>query len=113
TGIDQKKYNRFATPDDVKGYLGDAKKLTGGGGMHIVCDFLRGPVFAAGRAAAAREGVNVSAGWQLDKKVTYDSAGLSVSQLTLDHTHYYTIDGCNACTGLYGTVYKPTVHEEI
>jgi threonine dehydrogenase-like Zn-dependent dehydrogenase len=67
----------------------------------------------AGIAAAAREGVNVSAGWQLDKKITYDSAGMSVKQITLDHTHYDTIDGCNACTELYGVVYKPTVHEEI
>ena len=81
--------------------------------MHLVCDMLRGPVFAAGVAAAAREGVNVSAGWQLDKKITYDSAGMSVKQITLDHTHYDTIDGCNACTELYGVVYKPTVHEEI
>ena len=29
-----------------------------------------------------------------------------------DHGHD-TIDGCNAATALYGTVYKPTVHEEI
>ncbi len=113
TPIDQKKYNRFASGDDIKGFSKEVKQLTGGEGMHIVCDMLRGPVFAAGVAAAARAGVNVSAGWQLDKKVTYDSAGMSVKQLTLDHTHYDTIDGCNACTALYGTVYKPTVHEEI
>jgi hypothetical protein len=111
--IDQKKYDRFATSDGVKAFTKDVKALTGGVGMHIVCDMLRGPVFAAGIAAAAREGVNVSAGWQLDKKITYDSAGLSVKQITLDHTHYDTVDGCNACTALYGTVYKPTVHEEI
>jgi hypothetical protein len=55
----------------------------------------------------------VSAGWQLDKKISYDSAGLSVKQVTLDHTHYETIDGCNACTDLYGTVFRPTVHKEV
>lgn len=113
TPIDQKKFNRFASGDDVKGFVKEIKALTGGVGMHVVCDMLRGPVFAAGIAAAAREGVNVSAGWQLDKKITYDSAGMSVKQLTLDHTHYDTIDGCNACTELYGVVYRPTVHEEI
>ena len=74
---------------------------------------LRGPVFSAGVTALAREGVNVSAGWQLDKRVSYDSAGLSVKQVTLDHTHYDTIDGCNAGTELYGSVFRPTVHEEI
>lgn len=113
TPIDQKKFNRFAGADDVKAFAKEIKGLTGGVGMHVVCDMLRGPVFAAGIAAAARSGVNVSAGWQLDKKITYDSAGMSVKQLTLDHTHYDTIDGCNACTELYGVVYKPTVHEEI
>lgn len=113
TPIDQKKYNRFANSDGVKAFSKDVKALTAGVGMHVVCDMLRGPVFAAGVAAAAREGVNVSAGWQLDKKVSYDSAGMSVKQLTLDHTHYDTIDGCNACVELYGSVYKPTVHEEI
>src|SRR5262245_32315794 len=113
TPIDQKQFNRFADADGVKAFLKEVKKLTNGVGMHIVCDMLRGPVFAAGVGALAREGVNVSAGWQLDKKVSYDSAGLSVKQITLDHTHYDTLDGCNAATELYGAVYKPTVHEEI
>ena len=81
--------------------------------MHVVCDMLRGPVFSAGLMALAREGVNVSAGWQLDKRVGYDSAALSVKQVTLDHTHYDTIQGCNACTELYGSVFRPTVHQEI
>jgi crotonyl-CoA carboxylase/reductase len=112
-GIDQKAFNRFADADGLKGFTKEIKRLTGGVGMHIVCDMLRGPVFAAGIAALAREGVDVSAGWQLDKRVAYDSAGLSVKQITLDHTHYDTIDGCNAATELYGSVYKPTVHEEI
>lgn len=111
--IDQKQYNRFASAADVKAFSGAVKKLTGGEGMHIVCDMLRGPVFGAGLAASARMGVNVSAGWQLEKKVSYDSAGLSVKQLTLDHTHYETIDGCRAATDLYGSVFKPTVHKEI
>ncbi|MGD9764605.1 MAG: hypothetical protein AB7V27_12895 [Candidatus Binatia bacterium] len=111
--IDQKAFNRFASADDVKAFTREIKQLTDGVGMHVVCDMLRGPVFAAGIAAAARHAVNVSAGWQLDKRVTYDSAGLSVKQVTLDHTHYETIDGCNACTELYGSVYKPSVHHEI
>ena len=111
--IDQKQFNRFKAGDDVKAFNQAVKKLTASEGMHIVCDMLRGPVFAAGIAASAREGVNVSAGWQLDKKVSYDSAGLSVKQITLDHTHYETVDGCRAATALYGSVFKPTVHKEI
>ena len=113
TPIDQKAFNRFAGAEDVKNFNKEVKRLTGGDGMHIVCDMLRGPVFAAGLAALAREGVNVSAGWQLDKKITYDSAGLSVRQITLDHTHFETIDGCRAATELYGVVFRPTVHREI
>ncbi len=111
--IDQKAFNRFASADDVKAFSKQVKDLTDGVGMHIVCDLLRGPVFAAGIGAAARAGVNVSAGWQLEKRVVYDSAALSVKQITLDHTHYETIDGANACTELYGRVYRPTVHREI
>jgi crotonyl-CoA carboxylase/reductase len=111
--IDQKAYNRFASADDVKSFTKEVKRLTEGVGMHIVCDMLRGPVFPAGLAALAREGVDVSAGWQLDKRISYDSAGLSVRQITLDHTHYDTIDGCRAATELYGSVFRPTVHEEI
>ena len=112
-GIDQKAFNRFASNEDVKNFGKEVKQRTSGAGMHVVCDMLRGPVFPAGLTALARCGVNVSAGWQLDKKVSYDSAGLSVKQVTLDHTHYETIDGCNACTDLYGTVFRPTVHKEI
>jgi crotonyl-CoA carboxylase/reductase len=113
TPIDQKAFNRFAAAEDVKSFNKEVKRLTGGEGMHIVCDMLRGPVFCAGLAAQAREGVNVSAGWQLDKKISYDSAGLSVRQITLDHTHYETIEGCRAATELYGTIFRPTVHKEI
>ncbi len=61
----------------------------------------------------AREGVNVSAGWQLDMNVGYNSASLSIRQITLDHTHFETVDGANACTELYGRVFRPTVHREI
>ena len=113
TPIDQKAFNRFAGPDDVKNFNKEVRRLTAGDGMHIVCDMLRGPVFAAGLAALAREGVNVSAGWQLDTKVSYNSALLSVRQITLDHTHFETIDGCRAATELYGVVFRPTVHREI
>jgi crotonyl-CoA carboxylase/reductase len=112
-GIDQKAFNRFASRDDLKAFGKDVKKRTGGEGMHIVCDMLRGPVFPAGVQAAARQGVNVSAGWQLDKSIGYDSAGASVKQLTLDHTHLDTVVGCNSATELYGRVFKPTVHKEI
>ena len=112
-GIDQKRFNRFAGKDDVKAFGGEIKKLTGGQGMHIVCDLLRGPVFEAGIVAASRAGVNVSAGWQLGTMVKYNSAGASTKQLTLDHTHYETIPGIEAATSLYGSVFKPTVHREI
>ncbi len=111
--IDQQQFNRFAGRDDVKAFNKQVKKMTGGEGVHIVCDMLRGPVFPAGVAAAARAGVNVSAGWQLEKRIAYDSAGLSVRQITLDHTHFETIEGCGAATELYGRVFKPTVHREI
>lgn len=111
--IDQRQFARFATQNDVRAFSAEVKQRTGGEGMHVVCDMLRGPVFPAGIAAMARAGVNVSAGWQLGKTVSYDSAGLSVKQLTIDHTHYETIAGCEACTELYGTVFKPTVHHEI
>jgi len=112
-GIDQKRFNRFAGKDDVKAFGGEIKKLTGGQGMHLVCDLLRGPVFEAGITAAARAGVNVSAGWQLGTMVKYNSAGASTKQLTLDHTHYDTIPGIEAATALYGRVFKPTIHREI
>jgi NADPH:quinone reductase-like Zn-dependent oxidoreductase len=112
-GIDQKAFNRFADRGDIKAFGKEVKSLTGGAGMHIVCDLLRGPVFEAGIAAAARAGVNVSAGWQLGTSVTYNSAGASTKQLTLDHTHYETIPGIEAATSLYGSVFKPTIHKEI
>ena len=111
--IDQQEYNRFAGRDDVKAFNKHVKKITGGEGAHLVCDMMRGPLFAAGVAVLAREGVNVSAGWQIDKRVSYDSAGLSVRQITLDHTHFETLEGCAAATELYGRVFKPTVHKEI
>jgi len=112
-GIDQRGFNRFAGKDDVKSFRKRVSELTGGTDMHIVCDMLRGPVFPAGLAVAAREGVNISAGWQLSQTVEYNSTLLSVKQVTLDHTHYETIQGCHAATELYGRVFKPTVHGEI
>ncbi|RMF13912.1 MAG: hypothetical protein D6761_10340 [Candidatus Dadabacteria bacterium] len=111
--IDQKQFNRFASKDDVKAFGKEVARLTDGTKMDIVCDMLRGPVFDAGLAAMGREAVNVSAGWQLSKVLTYDSAGASVKQITLDHTHYDTVTGANACVQLYGRVYKPTIHDEI
>jgi len=112
-GIDQKAFNRFASRDDVRAFQGEVRKLTDGVNMHIVCDMLRGPVFDAGLAVAARCGVNVSAGWQLSQQVTYNSTLQSVKQVTIDHTHYETVEGCAAATELYGVVFKPTVHKEI
>jgi crotonyl-CoA carboxylase/reductase len=112
-GIDQKQFNRFSERSDVKAFGKEVKRLTGGAAMHIVCDMLRGPVFDAGIAAASRLGVNVSAGWQLGTMVSYNSAGASTKQLTLDHTHYETIAGIEAATSLYGSVFKPTIHGEI
>ena len=112
-GIDQKEFNRFSDRSDVKAFGKEVKRLTGGSGMQIVCDMLRGPVFDAGIGAASRMGVNVSAGWQLGTMATYNSAGASTKQLTLDHTHYETLVGIDAATSLYGSVFKPTIHSEI
>jgi NADPH:quinone reductase-like Zn-dependent oxidoreductase len=112
-GIDQKEFNRFSDRGGIKAFGKEVKRLTDGTAMHIVCDLLRGPVFDAGIAAAARSGVNVSAGWQLGTHVTYNSAGASTKQLTLDHTHYETLAGIDAATSLYGSVFKPTIHNEI
>jgi NADPH:quinone reductase-like Zn-dependent oxidoreductase len=113
TGIDQKAFNRFKGKDDIKNFNKACKELTGGEGMHLVCDMLRGPVFQAGLSVAARCGVNVSAGWQLSQVVTYNSTLQSAKQVTIDHTHYETVEGCAAATELYGKVFKPTVHKEI
>ncbi|HKP63230.1 MAG TPA: zinc-binding dehydrogenase [Polyangiales bacterium] len=112
-GIDQKAFNRFKTKDDVRAFAKTCKELTGGENMHLVCDMLRGPVFDAGLAAAARGGVNISSGWQLSQVVTYNTTVQSAKQVTIDHTHYETVDGCSAATELYGKVFKPTVHKEI
>lgn len=112
-GIDQKAFNRFASQEDVKAFNKEVKKRTNGEGMHIVCDMLRGPCFAAGLAVAARQGVNTSAGWQLSQVVDYNSTVASVKQVTLDHTHYETLRGVEAATELYGHVFRPTVHDEI
>jgi NADPH:quinone reductase-like Zn-dependent oxidoreductase len=111
--IDQKEYNRFAGKDDVKGFYKQVRAMTDGDGANIVCDMLRGPVFGAGLRVMSRQGVNVSAGWQLDTKIQYNSALMSVRQITLDHSHFESIEGCNAATKLYGSVFKPTVHREI
>jgi NADPH:quinone reductase-like Zn-dependent oxidoreductase len=113
TGIDQQAFHRFKTRDDVRAFTNECRRLTNGENMHIVADMLRGPVFAAGLAVTARQAVNVSAGWQLSQVVEYNSTLMSVKQVTIDHTHYETVDGCWAATELYGRVFKPTVHKEI
>lgn len=111
--IDQKAYHRFASRDDSKAFIKEVRGLTDGEGMHIICDMLRGPIFDAGFAVAAREAVIISAGWQLTRDVEYNSASASIKQITLDHTHYETIPGVEAATELYGSVFKPTIHDEI
>jgi NADPH:quinone reductase-like Zn-dependent oxidoreductase len=111
--VDQKAFNRFADRDDVKAFNKHVKGLTGGDGIQIVCDMLRGPVYPAGLAILGRLGVNCSAGWQLDTACNYNSANLSVRQITLDHVHYETVQACGAATELYGSVFRPTVHREI
>lgn len=112
-GIDQRQYDRFTTKQGLKAFRNYVRTLTDGVDMHIVCDMLRGPVFDAGIAVQARQSVNISAGWQLSQVLTYNSTLMSVKQVTLDHTHYETIQGCEAATELYGSVFKPTVHREI
>jgi len=111
--IDQTEFNRFADRSDVKAFATVCRDRTDGELMHLVCDMLRGPVFAAGLAVAARQGVNVSAGWQLSQQVEYNSTLMSVKQVTIDHIHYETVPGCEAATALYGNVFRPTVHHEI
>ncbi len=113
TAIDQRAFSRFNSEEDIKAFYKVCKSLTGGEGMHIVCDMFRGPVFDAGLAVAARCGVNVSSGWQLARNVAYNSTLLSVKQVTIDHMHYETAAGCEAATRLYGRVFKPTLHGEI
>lgn len=113
TAIDQNAFSRFKTPADVKAFIKECKSLTGGEGMHIVCDMFRGPLFEAGLAVAARCGVNVSSGWQLAQHVNYNSTLLSVKQVTIDHMHYETAAGCEAAAQLYGKVFKPNVHHEL
>lgn len=112
-GINQKLFNRFATAEDIKAFNKVCKKLTGDVGMHIVNDMLRGPCFDAGLAVAARCGVNVSSGWQLSQIVKYNTTIASVKQVTIDHTHYETPEGCEEATGLYGSVFRPTIHSEV
>ena len=112
-GIDQKAFNRFASRDDVKAFSNHTRELTGGDRFQIVCDMLRGPVYQAGLVSMGRMGVNISSGWQLSVDCNYNSANLSVRQITLDHLHYETVDGCAAATELYGHVFKPTVHREV
>jgi NADPH:quinone reductase-like Zn-dependent oxidoreductase len=113
TAIDQSRFNRFAAGEGLRAFAKEMKARTDGVGVHLVCDMLRGPVFPAGLAVLARQGVNVSAGWQLDKRISYDSAALSVKQVTLEHVHLETVEGSNAATELYGTVFRPAIHAEI
>ncbi len=111
--LDQTAFHRFAARDGVEAFNKQVRDLTGGVGAHLVCDMLRGNVYPAGLRCMARLGVNVSAGWQLAQQCSYNSAQLSVRQITLDHTHYETLVGCAAATELYGRVFRPSVHREV
>ena len=70
-------------------------------------------MYPAGLAILSRMGVNISSGWQLSTAVDYNSANVSVRQITIDHLHYETVPGCAAATELYGSVFKPSIHDEI
>jgi len=112
-GIDQGPFHRFRETSDVRAFALAIHRLTDGAGMHVVCDMFRGPVFKAGLAAQAREGVNVSAGWQLSRDVAYNSAALSLRQITLDHVHGETRDGARSGLDLFGGVLRPNLHPEV
>jgi len=111
--VDQAPFERFASPAHVRSFARHVKRLTRGVGIHVLCDMYRGPVFEAGLSVMAREGVNVSAGWQLDTRVAYNSAALSIQQVTIDHVHGETVDGLTACIELFGDVLRPHLHGEI
>jgi len=111
--LDQSEFGRFERPEDVRAFGRTARRRTDGAGMHVVCDMFRGPVFAAGLAVLSRQGVDVSSGWQLARDVTYNSAALSLRQITIDHAHFETVDGCATSLSLLGTVFRPLVHDEI
>jgi len=113
TTIDQLRFNRFAAAGDVRLFAGFVRKLTASAGMHVVCDMFRGQVFKAGLAVMARGGVNVSAGWQLASEVAYNSALVSLKQITLDHAHVAAEGTEDAVTSLFGRVFRPAVHPTI
>ena len=110
--IDQKKFNRFAAPTTCA----PSERSRGSparDGMHIVCDMLRGPVFAAGIGRPWR------AKGQRQRRLAAQHANhlqlrsASVRQVTIDHTHYDTIAGCNAGHRAVRRGLPPTVHKEI
>jgi hypothetical protein len=38
---------------------------------------------------------------------------MSLQQVTIDHAHFETIDGCGAALELFGSVFRPHVHTEV
>ena len=100
--------------DDVKAFTKEVKQLTGGEGMHIVCDMLRGPVFEAGlaaRRAHGRERQRRLAARHEDRLQLGRRSRSSRSPSTTPTTRRSTARG--AATELYGRVFKPTIHREI
>jgi NADPH:quinone reductase-like Zn-dependent oxidoreductase len=110
--IDQHRFNRFASKEDRDAFKSYTRTLAEGG-MHIVADLHRGTVYDVGLSVLARGGVNVSAGWQLGPEVRYNSAQLSVRQISLVHTHYARVSECVAATEMYGIVFRPTIHPRV
>jgi NADPH:quinone reductase-like Zn-dependent oxidoreductase len=111
--IDQKEFNRFATDADIRRFGVHIRRITCGANMNIVCDMFRGRVFEAGLVAMAKQGVNISSGWQLDTNVNYNSSLLSLKQITLDHAHVETSLAAPAVASLFGRVLRPLVHPRI
>jgi NADPH:quinone reductase-like Zn-dependent oxidoreductase len=110
--IDQKAFNRFTGKDDVKNFNKHVKGMTGGDGVQIVCDMLRGPCSRGPRRARAhgRERLGGLAARHRLRLQLGEPLGAA------DHArprHYETVEACNAATELYGSVFKPTVHREI
>ena len=112
--IDQKGFHRFASPDDVKAFNKSVKGMTGGEGAHIVCDMMRGPVFAAGarRARALRrQRQQRLADRQEGVATTRPASRCGRSRSTTCTTRRSTAAAPRP--RLYGSVFKPTVHSEI
>lgn len=111
--VDQEPFDRFTSPAGVRAFARQLRRMTHGQGVHVVCDMFRGPVSNAGLAVLSRQGVNVSAGWQLGTQLEVNAAALCLRQITIDCVHFETVEGCRAVRGLFGSVFRPVLHPEI